>query len=289
MSRLQGKPRIAKVLPRRRHGFTLVELLVVIGIVVLLISLLLPALAKAREFSQMTACASNLHQIGLSVNMYANEQKGSFPPLWTGDDNSNKFIAPGVWGCLENYGIEHSSTARVCPTSAAYNSPPVPFAGADPTALYTYRYNVIIGGKQACGTFLGPTQRVIGINTYDIHRPLKLTDIRGPYANNVAVFVDSMVLTFEETYSTTNTTPQFLYRWRPNMNGNAVKTISGGHQDIHDNSVVHFFKLNNAGQQTGTNNVLYSDGSVRAVPMTMSPGSFDVVWPDTGATPEQQP
>ena len=64
---------------RHRMGFTLVELLVVIGIIALLISILLPSLNKAREAANSVACLSNLRQIGLSVQLYANQNKGIIP------------------------------------------------------------------------------------------------------------------------------------------------------------------------------------------------------------------
>ena len=63
----------------RRPGFTLVELLVVIGIIALLISILLPSLNKARGAAQKVACQSNIRQMGLAGTFYNNDNKGFFP------------------------------------------------------------------------------------------------------------------------------------------------------------------------------------------------------------------
>jgi prepilin-type N-terminal cleavage/methylation domain-containing protein/prepilin-type processing-associated H-X9-DG protein len=65
---------------RRKAAFTLVELLVVIGIIALLISVLLPALNRAREAAKSTQCLSNLRQIGQAMNAYAADTKGWVVP-----------------------------------------------------------------------------------------------------------------------------------------------------------------------------------------------------------------
>ena len=81
---------------RKRTGFTLVELLVVIGIIALLISLLLPALGRARQQAATAKCLSNLRGIGQAINMYAGEFRGHLVPGWIAD-------ATGAGKGVENY------------------------------------------------------------------------------------------------------------------------------------------------------------------------------------------
>ena len=97
--------------PRRRPGFTLVELLVVIGIIALLVAILLPALNRAREQSNRTKCLANLHSIGQAMYLYANGQRDKLPnsnPATSYDytlggrallELAQNYATPGIFHC----------------------------------------------------------------------------------------------------------------------------------------------------------------------------------------------
>src|SRR5689334_9520640 len=84
---------------RTPRAFTLVEILVVIGIIALLVAMILPALNKARTSASRVVCASNERQIAMSMIMFANEHHGYLPT-----SNRNWLqIGAGVWQPISSF------------------------------------------------------------------------------------------------------------------------------------------------------------------------------------------
>ncbi len=127
-------------------GFTLVELLVVIAIIAILMAILLPALTLVREKARLTACMSNMGQIYLGFQTYANENGGICPPAWVG--RVETISQPNILWFLywESKHLDTPEASR-CPSDTFYYRG----SGLDLIQSYSYWfengiYKVTLGG-----------------------------------------------------------------------------------------------------------------------------------------------
>lgn len=130
---------------RASRGFTLVELLVVIGIVGVLIALLLPAVQSARAASRRTHCASNMRQIGLAVHQYALMHGGQFP------DVAHDVTRDQSWVFKLAPHTENVNAIRLCPDDERGDGEP----SLEKHTSYVMNAYLAVGVHE---TFFGPQQ-----------------------------------------------------------------------------------------------------------------------------------
>ncbi len=141
----QYRPGVKKA-PHAAAGFTLVELLVVISIIALLIALLLPALAKAKDLANTIVCAANLRTIDIAAMEYSQEFKGQpLPPNLYPDSglNANHLVLwPAILIVSGIIPVEQGSSAN-----SFYNIPSIPTVFYDPGDLNSVAQNAVYGAQ----------------------------------------------------------------------------------------------------------------------------------------------
>jgi prepilin-type N-terminal cleavage/methylation domain-containing protein/prepilin-type processing-associated H-X9-DG protein len=141
---------------RPARAFTLVELLVVIGIIAVLVGLLLPALGRARASAVTVQCLSNLRQMGQAAQVYANANRGYLPPAQWGGKSWDFAFEAGVYVPGLLWGGEGTIRIQQCPGFDGRSN-----AGAEPFTGYNYNTSYLGRGQGE-----GP--------------PAKITQIRKP-------------------------------------------------------------------------------------------------------------
>lgn len=123
-----------------RGAFTLIELLVVIGIIAILAALLLPVIAKSKESGKSTACLSNLRQVGIALQLYAQDHENKLPVMYDALLSTNS-PSPSNSLTMDNVLSNYLGNVRVllCPSDKQWFT----------ATGSSYAWNTLVNGQDA--------------------------------------------------------------------------------------------------------------------------------------------